>query len=181
MRANHVTRFLVPKYDPARVQSAADVTGNQLHHWFSRNLLELTYKGHGHGKRRRFTGLEAVRLAIMASLDRKGVAIKKARDIALAVTAPLEHGKKIPENAIEYVSIGPFQEIEGWKPSWKPIGDWSDAFCHARVQDPRVIFEGGEWDASPIFIAVGRTVAEVLHGLEHDVLDQDLVDLEDEE
>jgi len=174
MRDNHENRFLVPRHGPARVKIAADVSENQLHHWFSRNLLELTYKGHGHGKRRMFTGLEAVRLAIMSSLDHQGIGIKKARDIAIAVTAPIEQGKGIPEDAIECVFSGDGASIKGAR----PIGDWSDDLWHARLQDPREILEGDEWLASIVVISFGRTVGEVLHALEQDLLEQEMIELE---
>ena len=163
MKAKNPERFLVPRYKPAEVKFASGITEAQIHYYFTSNLLELTYRGHGYGKVRLFTELETVRLAIMSSLHNQGLAIRKARDVALVITASMETGKTIPENAIECIFSGPAPALKGIA----PVTDWQGDLFHLQVDDPSSLLnDSDQLIVSMIVIPVGRVVREVAYLLE---------------
>ena len=99
----------------------------------------------------------------MASLDNQGVQIRKARDIALAITAPMETGKTIPESAIECIFHGGPPAIEGIA----PVTDWQGDLFHLQVDDPSSLLnDSDQLIVSMIVIPVGRVVCEVAYLLE---------------
>ena len=99
----------------------------------------------------------------MTSLDNQGLAIRNARDIAAAITADLEKGQAIPEDAIECVFHAPAPALKGIA----PVTDWNGDLFHVRVDDlMAVLNDPDELVVSMIVIPVGRVVREVVHLLD---------------
>ena len=69
-----------------------------LQTWINRRLLDLGNPGTG--KRRLYSALDIVRLAIMQRLTGFGVGVTRARDIAMDVTNALQDGGKVSDSLV---------------------------------------------------------------------------------
>jgi hypothetical protein len=104
-----------PQFTNADIEKACYVTATQLHNWVSRGWLRLTSATPGKGRRRLYTGRDAVAVALAAALQPFGM-MQVAQHMIEARGIPhraylLLRGGAIPNNV---VAITPTPEGDDW-------------------------------------------------------------------
>ncbi|GIK98487.1 MAG: hypothetical protein BroJett029_26960 [Alphaproteobacteria bacterium] len=110
LEANCSVEFLSrPQFTQTEVLKVTRLTAATLQTWVNRGLLDLSEQNPGTGKRRQYSALDVVRLAIIKRLTRFGFSVSVARTIA-------RHGVAwcFGASDLSVVNLGTYLVITPW-------------------------------------------------------------------
>lgn len=107
--------ILEPQFTQPEVLAVTSCRAKNIHVWIERGIYSLQGPPPGTGRRRKYSALDCVRLALMCELTAFGIPALTAKGIAFNVASPLEDGKSIREDKLLVITrqVDGFFELSG--------------------------------------------------------------------